>query len=1393
MQKRQAGAFIASAALVAGLGLGLGGQIAEGQTLIGAEPGQINLGDKGTVKDVNKYIQYTTTIDEETRTITWDITLNKDHTRWSFGFSEYAFLPGGLDNSTIHIERRYTDNDRDWISQKPFTSNGSEAGGTDYYPNPSQWKPYFKESVMDGAALKNGYNQSYINTLNSWVDSGTLGGPLAYNQEGVTTSKFNWVVSAKYKEGVNPYDLPFVFGIQQGSGKWPYYIAYGPFNSDNHNLSDVMEGYYGLDPKVEDVLSQYITPSFTEDQKIPIKDKSKLSVTEKSMVSEGMRDAVERAIDASGRFSADQKAHILDNVLIDVKDNGTVTITYPDYVEGVANSKTVLTPDVYAKDRTQSLPATINEIRSSATSVSGTGEPGATVDLTFPGDVHRTAQVQPDGTWSVTLNENTPLKEGDKVTAVQTENELTPSTPAETTVKPPYADEIDPKLPAEKVSVDEVSTLSDTEKSAVEKAIRDANPSLPEGTEIAVADNGDATITYPDKSTDTLAGTDLVKRREKSYQPTLNPTTSASKTISGTGVPGATVTVTLPDGEKLTAQVNPEGSWTADLPEGTTLKAGDELIASQKEADREQASDPVKATVQKAYAEQFSPTGPDARVEVGDPAHLTENEKAEVAQGVKDANSNLPEGTEFEVNDDGSVSVTYPDGSKDTIDSSETVYKRQKSLSPTINPATSASTAVSGTGVAGSSITVTLPGGFELTTTVADDGNWSVDLPSGTKLAQGDTVSATQMETGRTKASEPVSAGVSASMADSITPQVPANKTTVNNASALTPEEKSIVEQAIRDASPDLPEGAKVEIADNGDATITYPDDSSDTLAGTDLVVERSYSKDPQVNPVKSSDTTVTGKAYPGATVEVTLPNGQSVTTQAGADGTFTAQLPDGTALNKDELIKVVATEPGKTASNPITTPVLGTMKDGINPQVPSNKTYVDQAGALTQDEKNKVADAIRAANADPALPEGTNITIADDGSATLTYSDGSFDTIPADQLVVERPTSAAPVADPFDSDDTTLTGKGVLGSSIVVTLPDGSKVTSPVKEDGTWSVPVPESIQAGDTLTVVQTEPSKKPAEASVEAKATTADTTDPKVPAERTPATDPQNLTDAEKDDVKKAVEDANDFPEGTIVSVGDNGDATITYPDGSKDIIPGKQLIKDRPTSSAPSVNPVDSDDTTVSGTGTPGSTITVTYPDGTTTKTTVDGNGTWSVTLPENLDLKGGDTISVTQTEEGKKPTTTEATVSKTEADSYLDERDGNVNVPTDKLPVQDPEHLTDAEKDTVADAVRNANPDLPEDATISVADDGTATVTFADGSSFSIDGTHLVVGIAPDNGNSNNNGNAGDTDANGNADDSADGQVPDTSDLSVALAGTSLFSGALAALAGIFTRRKHEDR
>ena len=111
--------------------------------------------------------------------------------------------------------------------------------------------------------------------------------------------------------------------------------------------------------------------------------------------------------------------------------------------------------------------------------------------------------------------------------------------------------------------------------------------------------------------------------------------------------------------------------------------------------------------------------------------------------------------------------------------------------------------------------------------------------------------------------------------------------------------------------------------------------------------------------------------------------------------------------------------------------------------------------------------------------------------------------------------------------------------------FPEGTEVT--VGADGTVTINYPDGSQ--DTI----------PGDQVVEAKKD-ADKTNPTVPGTKVEVKDPNNLTDEEKQQVKESIENANkdQFPEGTQVTIGNDGTATITYPDGSQDVIPGSQLV-------------------------------------------------------------------------------------------------------------------------------------------------------------------------------------------------------------------------------------------
>lgn len=151
---------------------------------------------------------------------------------------------------------------------------------------------------------------------------------------------------------------------------------------------------------------------------------------------------------------------------------------------------------------------------------------------------------------------------------------------------------------------------------------------------------------------------------------------------------------------------------------------------------------------------------------------------------------------------------------------------------------------------------------------------------------------------------------------------------------------------------------------------------------------------------------------------------------------------------------------------------VKPTDTDKITPNVPEKKVPVANTSNLTETEKDQVKTNVTDANKDN-LPSGSQITVGNDGTTTVTYLDGSKDTIPGDKVV------------------------------------EG-------KSD---------------------------------------ADKNESKVPGDKVKVDDPNKLTDSEKEELSNNLEKLNP---GTVVTIADDGTATVTYPDGSTNIISGSQLV-------------------------------------------------------------------------------------------------------------------------------------------------------------------------------------------------------------------------------------------
>ncbi|HFU3936849.1 TPA: Ig-like domain-containing protein, partial [Streptococcus suis] len=155
--------------------------------------------------------------------------------------------------------------------------------------------------------------------------------------------------------------------------------------------------------------------------------------------------------------------------------------------------------------------------------------------------------------------------------------------------------------------------------------------------------------------------------------PAVNAPKAGDTTVTGTTEPGATVTVTFPDGTEVTTTADENGNYTVDVPAGVELKEGDKVSAkATDEAGNTSDSTEKTVTANPSDADENTPNTP-AVTPVADTNNLTDDEKAKVKEEVEKSNPNLPTGTTVEVGNDGTVTITYPDGSVDTIPGTDTV------------------------------------------------------------------------------------------------------------------------------------------------------------------------------------------------------------------------------------------------------------------------------------------------------------------------------------------------------------------------------------------------------------------------------------------------------------------------------------------------------------------------------------------------------------------------------------------------------------------------------------------------------------------------------------------------------------------------------------------------
>jgi len=265
--------------------------------------------------------------------------------------------------------------------------------------------------------------------------------------------------------------------------------------------------------------------------------------------------------------------------------------------------------------------------------------------------------------------------------------------------------------------------------------------------------------------------------------------------------------------------------------------------------------------------------------------------------------------------------------------------------------------------------------------------------------------------------------------------------------------------------------------AGNVTAKATKDGQTSDASAPKEATDTTAPAK-PVVNPVKAGGTAITGTAEAGSTVEVTLPDGSKLSAKADQDGNFSVPV---SGLEEGKTVSVTATDNAGNTSDATTVTVAKTA-DTTAPSAPVVNPVKAGTTAVT-------GTAEAGSTVEVTLPDGSKVSAkADqDGNFSVPVSglkEGDTVSVTAtdDAGNTSNPTSvtvgkgidttapSAPVVNLVKAGDTVITGTAEAGSTVEVTLPDGSKVSAKADQDGNFSVPV-SGLKEGDTVSVTATD----------------------------------------------------------------------------------------------------------------------------------------------------------------------------------------------------------------------------------------------------------------------------------------------------------------------------------
>ena len=678
--------------------------------------------------------------------------------------------------------------------------------------------------------------------------------------------------------------------------------------------------------------------------------------------------------------------------------------------------------------------------------------------------------------------------------------------------------------------------------------------------------------------------------------PIITDAKEGSNVIKGSGVAGATVTVTLPDGVEKTALVVEDGTWMVDTP--APLVKGQSISARQKEVNKTISND-ISATV---VPQSGLVVSKEAMVDA-----IIEGVTTITGTGITDS----------------TISVTLPDSTVKTATVSEgtwsvtldkAVVKGDNIFVTQTEPNKATSPLVTATvvpkitkgdkgetganGADGKSPVVTM--------TDNGDGTYSITVRNGDGSE-----STTKVKDGKD--------GKTATITTTDNPDG-SHTITVTNPDGTTKE--TVVKNGKDGKTP------KVEVTDNNDGTHTFKVTDEDGNVTNAIIKDGKDGKTANITTTENPDGshTITVTNPDGTTKETVVKNGKDgktpkVEVTDNNDGTHTVKVTDGDGNVTNAIIKDGKAATATTTENPdgshtvtITNPdgtknefVVKNGRDGVDGRTPTASVRDNGDGSHTIVITNPEGVTTETTVRDGKSPK---VTITDEQNGTHKISVLNGDGTTTETIIKD---GKSPVATVRDNQDGTYTIRVENGNGTVseTTVRDGKSPTAKVVDngDGTHTITV---VNSDGTTTTTTVRDGKSPKlevidnnngshtikVTGTDGKETTTTIFDGKSPkaniVDNGDGTHTLTIVDSDGREYKSIIKDGKDGVSPTV-TVKNNNDGThvvtIINPDGSKT----EMVIKDGKDGKSPKVSVEDNGD---------GShTITIINSDGTVTKIVV----------------------------------------------------------------------------------------------------------------------------------------------------------------------------------------------